>query len=64
VEDQQKINSDLADHLRIAEKCLRSIEHLAHGPNSCDHKMVQQYALQALGRVQAARHRLGDETKV
>lgn len=33
---------------------LRLIEQLSHGPASCDHRLVRNYALYALSRVQAA----------
>jgi len=49
------------DHLRVVEKMLRLIEHLSHGPASCDHELVQSYALQAIAHVQAARHILAEK---
>jgi hypothetical protein len=54
----------LKDHLRITEKALRSIEHLAHGPASCEHQLVQQYALEAMARLQAARRLIKDPTRI
>ena len=56
--DQDRALYEADDHLRLVEKMLRLIEHLGHGPNSCDHELVRSYAVQALGRVQAARREL------
>jgi hypothetical protein len=44
------------EHLREVERMLRLIEQLSHGPASCDHRLVKNYALYALARVQAAEH--------
>ena len=56
IDDQ--VRHPVLDHLRVAEKMLRLIEHLAVGPNSCDHRLVGSYALQALSHVQAAQRDL------
>jgi len=59
--DQSVYKAD--DHLRVVEQKLRLIEHLAHGPNSCDHELVKSYALQALTHLQVARDVLGVRTR-
>ena len=46
------------DHLRVVEKQLRLIEHLAHGAASCDHELVRSYAINALTHLQVAMERL------
>jgi hypothetical protein len=45
-----------------SEEALRLIEQLSYGPNSCDHKLVHSYSLQAIAHVQVARKLLGDIT--
>lgn len=42
------------EHVKEVERMLRLIEQLSHGPASCDHRLVRNYALYALSRVQAA----------
>jgi hypothetical protein len=55
MEIEDKTKNDLAHHLRVVEKALLMIDQLAHGPNSCDHKLVHQYAINALTHMQVAR---------
>ena len=62
--DLIKTHDQAAHHVRIAEKLLRLIDHLSHGPASCDHKLIHSYAQNALAHVQAARRLLGDESKI
>ena len=49
-----EIRSLALDHLRVADKMLRLIHQLSHGPASCDHRLIGNYALQALSHLQAA----------
>jgi hypothetical protein len=57
-----EIRSPVLDHLRVTEKMLRLIEQLSHGAASCDHRLVQSYALQALSRLQAAEQILNERS--
>jgi hypothetical protein len=49
------------EHIREVERTLRLIEQLSHGPASCDHRLIQNYALYALARIQAAERTVNAE---
>jgi hypothetical protein len=57
--NEDKAAHDALDRLRVVEQYLRRIAQLSHGPNSCDHKLVASYTMNALSHLQAARRRLG-----
>lgn len=60
---EDKVSYAVLDHLRVAEKMIRLVEQLAHGPNSCDHRLVHSYSLQAMGHLQAAQRMLNKTDK-
>ena len=56
-----EVRFDALEHLKEVERMLRLIEQLSHGPASCDHRLVRNYSLYALARVQAAGHVINAE---
>ncbi|HZN64046.1 MAG TPA: hypothetical protein VFB66_02010 [Tepidisphaeraceae bacterium] len=49
-----EVRFDAIEHIKEVERMLRLIEQLSHGPASCDHRLVKNYSLYALARIQAA----------
>jgi hypothetical protein len=56
-----EIRYPVLEHMKEAERTLRLIEQLSHGPASCDHRLIQSYALYALSRIQAAERTINAE---
>ena len=49
-----EIRDRALDHIKEVERTLRLIEQLSRGPASCDHRLIHNYILYALARIQAA----------